>query len=54
MGDALGVVNMASLQGTNNAIDSAIILADSLIEEFAVMKKQTFHRIERKAKLSKL
>ena len=32
MGDALGVVNMASLQGTENAIENGIILADSLIQ----------------------
>lgn len=32
MGDSLGVVNMASLQGSNNAIENGILLADSLIK----------------------
>ena len=36
VGDSLGVVNMATLQGTGNAIESGILLADSLLKvEFA-------------------
>ena len=34
MGEGLGVMNMISLQGTHNAIESGIIAADSLLQEW--------------------